>query len=98
LSASREHLARFCPLTKGQAGAETEDELFERHLSLSDAALATGRAWRRIAVTADGRLAGGFCVNDISRGLENSGELVFWVGAECAGRGLGSEGVRATLE
>ena len=98
LRISRAHLTRFCPLGKGGIGDESAEELFDRQLQLSEGALATGKAWRRIGVTSDGRIAGSFCINDISRGLENSGELVFWMSAELAGQGYATEGVRATLE
>ncbi len=90
---SRQHLARFCPLHKV---GETDAMLFERHLSLTDAAERTGRAWRRVIVLNDGRLAGAVNINDLSRGLEHTGEINWWVSADCLGRGVATEAVRLT--
>jgi ribosomal-protein-alanine N-acetyltransferase len=87
---SRSHLSRFCPLH--QPG-ETDAMLFERHLAMTDAAERLGRAWRRIVVLSDGRLAGAININDLSRGLESAGEINWWVSADCTGRGLGTEAV-----
>lgn len=108
LRVSRGHLTEFCPL--GSADATSDEQVFERQLALSIAAERTGwadggggggwggRACRLIALDADGRIVGGFNVNDIERGLEHTGELVFWLSADVQRRGYAEEGVRALME
>jgi len=99
LRESRAYLDRFCPLDNTDAGRTMPDErIFARQLALSDAALATGRAWRTAAFDGRNRLVGAFNINDISRGLESSGEIVFWLAADSTGRGYAEEALRATLD
>jgi RimJ/RimL family protein N-acetyltransferase len=95
LRVSRGHLAAFCPL--GSDDATTDEQIFARQLALSEGAVRTGRACRLGAFDKDGRLIGGFNVNDICRGLEHSGELVFWVSADSVMRGYAEEGTRALM-
>lgn len=101
IEASRAHLSRFCPLTTDDRGDEPAEAVWARQLELSRRAVETGLAWRRIAVRAAGpmagRIAGAVNVNDIGRGFEDHGELVFWVGADAAREGLGTEMVGAAL-
>lgn len=94
---SRPHLARFCPLSTDEHDQQPAAEVFDRQVQLALRAVETGRAWRVCGFDERGRLAGAFNINDISRGLENIGELVFWVGVEHAGQGVASEGVRAAI-
>lgn len=99
LRLSRAHLAEFCPLTSADAAkAETDEQIFDRHLALSNAATQTGRAWRAGMFDADGRLVGAVNINDIARGLENTGELVFWLSADATRRGYAHEATRAAIE
>jgi RimJ/RimL family protein N-acetyltransferase len=57
-----------------------------------------GKAWRRIAVLSDGRIAGAFNLNDIRRGLEFDADANWWISADQVGQGLGAEGLRAVLD
>lgn len=98
LAASRDHLRRFCPLGDPTRPSQSDADIFERQLDLSLGAQATGRAWRAAAFDELGRLIGGFNLNDISRGLEHTAELVLWVSADAAGKGYGTEGARAVLD
>jgi ribosomal-protein-alanine N-acetyltransferase len=97
---SRAHLETFCPLGRRDADSSHDrrgDDVFERQLALSEGAAATGHACRLVAFDSDGRLVGGFNVNDISRGLEHAGELVFWLSADAQRRGYATEGLRAIV-
>jgi ribosomal-protein-alanine N-acetyltransferase len=94
---SREHLARFCPLSKFAPGVEADLDLFKRQLDLAAAAIRTRRAWRMTAFDQQGRLVGAFNLNDLSRGLENTAELVVWISADQAGKGYATEGGRHVL-
>jgi RimJ/RimL family protein N-acetyltransferase len=100
LRLSKGHLWEFCPLGyRDEHGLweEREDHVFRHQLTLSRGALGTGRACRLAAFDADGRLVGAFNINDISRGLEHTGELVFWVSADAQRRGYAEEGLRAVM-
>lgn len=96
LRLSRTSLDGMCPLGTGEEVGD--GEVFERQLALSDGAVRTGKACRLVAIDTDGRIVGGFNINDITRGLEHAGELVFWLSADARKLGYGEEGVRATLE
>jgi RimJ/RimL family protein N-acetyltransferase len=96
LRISRTSLDAMCPLGTGE---ETSDlEIFARQLALSEGAVRTSKACRLIAIDNHARIIGGFNINDISRGLEHSGELVFWLSADSRKIGYGQEGVRALLD
>lgn len=97
LATSREHLRRFCPLADPTRPSQSDADIFERQLDLAMGAQATGRAWRAAAFDIEGRLVGGFNLNDLSRGLEHTAELVVWTSAPCAGKGYGAEGAQAVL-
>jgi RimJ/RimL family protein N-acetyltransferase len=105
LRVSRRHLAETCPLTTDERGVEPDEAVWERQLLLARRAEETGLAWRRVAVLAAGPGPGGACgrivgavnVNDLSRGLEHTGELVFWVAGDASGMGIGTEMVRAAV-
>jgi ribosomal-protein-alanine N-acetyltransferase len=92
--ASAEALARFMPLHMKD---ENDDAMFERHLKLAHAA-AAGPEWvRMVGVLEDGRIAGGFNLNGISRGLEWKADINWWVRSDLTGRGYATEGVKALL-
>lgn len=95
---NRRHLERTCPLWAPDDHEARPESAFARQLALSNSALATGLAWRRVALDADGRIAGCVAINDIHRGLECTGEIVFWIGVEHSGNGLATELVRAALQ
>jgi RimJ/RimL family protein N-acetyltransferase len=97
---SRRHLEEFCPLSNREPteAPESDEDLFERQLAMARGAAATGRAWRAFAFDSDRRIVGAFNINDITRGLEHTGELVFWLSADATRRGYAIEGVRATVE
>lgn len=98
LALSRDHLRRFCPLGDPTRPNQSDPDIFERQLDLSLGAQATGRAWRAAAFDHSGRLIGGINLNDISRGLEHTAELVIWISADAAAKGYGLEGSRAVLD
>lgn len=95
---SRSHLARYCPLSTDEHDQQPADEVFDRQVLLAQRAVETGRAWRVCGFDDRGRLAGAFNVNDISRGLENVGELVSWIGVEHSGQGIATEGLLAVIQ
>ncbi len=92
--ASREHLEPWVPLQKEQ---ESDDAYFERQLALCADGDVKGSAWRRVGVLDDGRIAGVFNLNAITRGLCWEADAAWWVAADLAGQGLATEGVRAML-
>lgn len=94
VESSGQHLA---PSKLWRAG-EAPRKAFERQLALTEQGARTGRAWRRAGFSLDGRLVGCFNLNDISRGLEFSGELSWWIAAESLGQGFGREGVAASID
>ncbi len=96
---SRHHLDEFCPLSNRDPSetAESDEDLIERQLAMAAGAAATGRAWRAFGFDHSNRIVGAFNINDIARGLEHTGELVFWLSADALRRGYALEGVRATL-
>jgi len=95
VQSSREDLDRYAPL---HAPGESDLELFERQLALTEQGESTGMHWRRVAVLDSGALIGGFNVNSIERGLESSGDINWWVGIEHQGRGLATEAVGAAVD
>lgn len=94
VSDTRDAAADFCPLHRP---GENDDQLFDRLLELGRAAEETGRAWRRIAEDATGRIVGAINLNDISFGIECRAELNLWVRTTAAARGLGTEMVQASI-
>ena len=101
LRRSRVSLARFCPLEHSDIGGASarDEDVFARHLTLSNAATETGKAYRLSAFEDNGlgRLLGAFNVNDIERGLENRGELVCWLSVDAQNHGYAEEGLRAII-
>jgi ribosomal-protein-alanine N-acetyltransferase len=94
VNASREHLERWVPLHDEN---ESDDAYFDRQLRLCTEGDLSGSAWRRIGVVDDGRIAGMFNLNAISRGLSWEADAAWWLGAAFTGLGLATEGVRAML-
>jgi len=95
VSASREHLDAWMPLHEPD---ESDGDLFDRQLRLTQQGDATRTAWRRIAVLDDGRIAGAFNLTRIDRGLTAEADANAWVAADCAGQGLGVEGLQAMID
>lgn len=91
---ARAHLSRHMPLFEE---GEDEGAAFARQLRQFEAGDQTGRDWRRLAFNAEGRLVGGFNINDIRRGLESRGELTAWVSPEFVGQGLALEAIQAVI-
>lgn len=92
---SRSNLDAFAPLHEP---GESDSALFERQLALTQAGEASGKAWRRIAVLADGRILGGFNINSIRRGLYSDGDVNWWLGEVHQGCGFASEAVGALVD
>lgn len=76
---------------------ETEDQMFERQIAAMKIEGAAGRCFRTVGVLHDGRIAGGFNLNAISRGLELRADITWWTATDLCGRGLATEGVAALL-
>lgn len=95
LARSREHLAPWMSLHRE---GESDSELFERQLLMGRLGDERGAAWRRVGMLEDGRLAGFFNLNSISRGLTFEADANWWVPADLAGVGLGTEGVLAMMD
>ncbi len=96
---SRAQLERFAPV---HLEGETDEDLFARLVRQAEEGASRGIAERRFAILNDAlpggrRLAGVFNLNAISRGLEAKADATWWVASDAAGRGLGTEGVRAIL-
>jgi RimJ/RimL family protein N-acetyltransferase len=89
---SRAELDRFAPLHKP---GESDDALFERQLRCCSSGMEAATAHRMIGVAAAGRVAGGFNLNAISRGLEFKADANWWVNTAFAGQGYATEGAEA---
>jgi RimJ/RimL family protein N-acetyltransferase len=86
---SKAHLDRWLPIHRT---GESDAALFDRQLEMTTAGDASLTACRRIAVSPapDGhdRILGGFNVISITRGLELSGDLNWWVAPDALRRGI----------
>ena len=91
---SREHLERFSELHLPE---ETDEQLFERQLGLTQRGEASGLALRRVAVDSSGRIVGSFNLNSITRGLTWGGDLNWWVSVDSLRRGFATECVGAIV-
>lgn len=95
MSLSREHLSQFSTL---HLPGESDELLFARQVRLARAGLESGGALRLVGVVPDGRLAGAFNLNSITRGLSFTADCNWWVSAEFLGAGYGAEGVGALVQ
>ncbi|MFZ4573544.1 MAG: GNAT family N-acetyltransferase [Phycisphaerales bacterium] len=77
---------------------ESDEELFVRHLALCREGEARGIAARRVAILDDGRIAGCFNLNSISRGLVFEADFAWWIATDLWGQGLGTEAAQAMLD
>lgn len=91
---SREELLAKMPMHKD---GETDAQLFARQLAIVGNEQAAGQCFRCVGVLDDGRIAGAFNLNAISRGLEWQADITWWVATPLAGRGLATEGVAALI-
>jgi ribosomal-protein-alanine N-acetyltransferase len=91
---AHEALCRFMPL---HLRDETDERMFERHCRLALSASAGAEWLRLVGILEDGRIAGGFNLNGISRGLEWKADMTWWIRPELTGRGMATEGVRALV-
>jgi ribosomal-protein-alanine N-acetyltransferase len=89
------HLAPFSRLHRE---GEADDQLFERQLRLCHEGDQRGAAWRRIATLDDGRIAGAFNLNAITRGISFEADANCWISADQTRRGLATEGLLAMLD
>lgn len=91
---NRAAIAHWIPLH--EAG-ENDDAYFDRQLRHCAEGDATGRCYRRVAISPDGSIRGMFCLNSISRGLAWEADAVWWIDDRVAGRGVATAGVRTLL-
>jgi [ribosomal protein S5]-alanine N-acetyltransferase len=93
---SRESVQPHLPLYKGE---ETDEAMFARHLELSAPAAApmfrSARYLRLVGVLPGGEIVGGFNLNAITRNLEWTADINWWVATGHVGRGLATQGVTA---
>lgn len=92
---SRAALDAHAPLHRPN---ETDDQLFDRQLALTDEGERTGKAWRRVAVLDSGHFVGGFNVNAISRGLASEGVVNAWLDVRHHGHGYATEALGALID
>ena len=95
LGRSRASVAPWIPLNET---GESDDAFFDRQLRLCEEGDRTMSSVRRLGVLGDGRPAGVFCLNSVSRGLSWEADAVWWVDAALRGRGVATAGVRALLD
>ncbi len=91
---SRAALDRWAALHRP---GESDDELFDRQLTLARDGAAHASAFRRVAWF-EGRIAGGFNLTSIARGLQFEADINWWVRSDLTRMGLGREGLLAMLE
>lgn len=92
---SRLHLAAHLPLRKPN---ESDDQLFDRQLLLTERGDRTGSAWRRVIVLNDGRLAGACNLVEVRRGMTFEGDANWWLGRRFTGLGLMTEALGALID
>jgi RimJ/RimL family protein N-acetyltransferase len=93
--ATREELDRYVALYRP---GESDEAMFERQVEQARPRAGAAESVRLVGVMGDGRIAGGFNLNAISRGLEWKADVTWWVAAGFRRQGLGLEGVRALAE
>ena len=96
---SREHLRGLVPMFAPRAEGvdDTPAEALERQLERTALGDRHGTAWRRVAVTRDGRIVGGFILRNIERGLTHTAEATLWTAADAKRKGHAEEGLDAML-
>lgn len=94
LRSSRASIGRWLPLNRL---GESDEAFFARQLRLCHEGDASGKSYRRLGRLADGRIAGMFALNSISRGLTWEADAVWWIGDDLRGLGLATAGVRRLL-
>lgn len=94
IRASRTRLEQWIPLNTAN---ESDDDFFQRQLSLSETGDQLGTAWRRIGVLPSGQIVGGFNLNAIARGLQSSADMNWWTADGFTRQGFAREGIRSTL-
>lgn len=92
---SKAHLEPWSTLHRE---GESDEDLVRRQIEMARVGDERGTAWRRIGVLEDGRIAGAFNLNSISRGLTFDADANWWIAGDCLGQGLGTEGVEAMLD
>lgn len=92
---SREDLSKGLSLMRPN---ESGDSFFDRQMSLLEVSERSGTAWRRVAVSDDGRIAGCVALFSISRGLTFEADANWWIARDQRGAGLATEAVGAMLE
>jgi ribosomal-protein-alanine N-acetyltransferase len=96
---STESRAHFAPWSPTGDAERAPQELFEAQLQRAAAEIASGSGYRRAAFLRDGgRLAGLFTLGQIFRGPFCSCYAGWRVSADCVGRGLCTEAMRAMLD
>jgi len=93
--ASRDYLQPWEPVWP-------EDDLlraaFRRRLSIYAREMEAGTAWPFFVFAGSGRtLVGAITLSNIRRGVAETGTLGYWVGQPFAGRGFGTDAVRAVV-
>ena len=92
-------LAHLTPWWPRRPEGETVEQMFGSFLERGRGELAEGKGVRLIGfLDEDGRMAGTFSLNNIARGVFQNADMGWSVMADCTGRGLATEGVRATLD
>jgi len=92
---SRDHLQKWMALHREN---ESDEALFDRQLEMCRAGDDRGLAWRRVGMLEDGRIGGFFNLNSISRAFTVEADANWWVSADVARIGLGTEGALAMLD
>lgn len=95
---SRVHLELWLPLHRPD---ETDDALFDRQLEMTTTGDESFTACRRIAILprpgGPDRIVGAFNIITITRGLELSGDINWWLAADAVGQGHALQGARLLL-
>ena len=95
LEASRVELDRW---VRPHRDGESDAQLFERQLQMCKDGDSRGAAARRVAILDDGRMAGCFNLNSITRGLIFEADFTWWVASDLTGQGLGTEAAQAMFD
>lgn len=77
---------------------ETDDQLFDRQVTMCRLGDDRGTSWRRAVFLHDGTLVGAVNLSSISRGLTFEAHANWWMSTTHTGRGLASEAVGSMLD